>query len=76
MSITTQVSLLANKFDVRSVLHVHVSLEAVNQIYVIHEAMNSWKNLKDSLKPFFGNVNIADLYHATDKCLHDELRVC
>ena len=28
----------ANEFDVRSVLHVQVSLAAVNQIYVIHEA--------------------------------------
>ena len=66
MSITTQVSLLANKFDVRSVLHVHVSLEAVSQIYVINEAMNSWKNLKNSIKASFENVNIAGLYHATE----------
>ena len=40
------VSLLANEFDVRSVLHRQVSLEAVNQIYVIHEVMNDCKNLK------------------------------
>ena len=46
LSITTPVSLLANEFDVRSVLHVHVSLAAGNQIYVIHEAMNGCKNLK------------------------------
>ena len=47
MSITTQVSHLANEFDVRSVLHGHVSLAAVNQMYVVHEAM---KKSKDSLK--------------------------
>ena len=40
------VSLLANEFDVRSELHGQVSLAAVNQICVIHEAMNSCKNLK------------------------------
>ena len=28
------------KFDVRSVLHGQVSLAAVNQIYIIHDAMN------------------------------------
>ena len=39
-------SLLANEFDVRSVLHRQVILAAVNQIYVIHEAMNGCKNLK------------------------------
>ena len=46
LSITTPVSLLANEFDVRSVLRGQVSLAAVNQIYVIHEAMNGCKNLK------------------------------
>ena len=46
LSITTSVSLLANKFDVRSILHGQVSLAAVNPIYVIHEAMNVCKNLK------------------------------
>ena len=46
LSITTPVSLLENEFDVRSVLHRQVSLAAVNQNYVIHEAMNSFKNLK------------------------------
>ena len=45
LSITTPLSLLANEFDVRSVLHGQVSLAAVNQVYVIHEAMNSCKNL-------------------------------
>ena len=39
-------SLLANEFDVRSVLHGLVSLTAVNQICVIHEAMNGCENLK------------------------------
>ena len=37
---------LANEFDVRSVLHGQVSLAVVNQINVVHEAMNGWKNLK------------------------------
>ena len=46
MSITMPVSLLANEFDVRSKWHGQVSLAAVNQIYVIHEALNSCKNLK------------------------------
>ena len=46
LSITTQVSLLPNDFDARSVLHGQVSLAAVNQICVIHEAMNVCKNLK------------------------------
>ena len=46
LSITLPVSLPANEFDVRSVLHGQVSLAAVNQMYVIHEAMNGCKNLK------------------------------
>ena len=46
LSIITPVSLLANKFDVRSVLQGQVNLAAVNQIYVINEAMNGYKNLK------------------------------
>ena len=46
LSITNPVSLLANEFDVRSVLHGQVSLAAVNQICVNHEAMNGCKNLK------------------------------
>ena len=46
LSITTPVSLLANEFDVRSMLHGQVSLAAVNQMFVIHEAMNCCKNLK------------------------------
>ena len=43
---TPPVSPLTNEFDVRRVLHVQVSLAAVNQMYVIHEAMNGCKNLK------------------------------
>ena len=46
LSITTPVSLLTNEFDVRSILRGQVSLAAVNQIPVIHEAMNSRQNLK------------------------------
>ena len=58
LSITTPVSLLANEFNVPSVLHRQVSLAAVNQICVIHEAMNVCKKSKDSLKDCFDNVNI------------------
>ena len=42
LSITTPVSFLANESDesdVRSIMHWQVSLAAVNQIYVIHEAI-------------------------------------
>ena len=46
LSITTPVSFLAKEFDVRSVLLGQVRLAAVNQIRVIHEAMNDCKNLK------------------------------
>ena len=46
LSITTRVILLANEFDARNVLHGKKSLAAVNQICVIHEAMNGCKNLK------------------------------
>ena len=46
LSTTTPVSLLGNEFDVQSVLHRQVSLAAVNQICVIHEAMNGCENLK------------------------------
>ena len=46
LSFTTLVSLLVNIFNVRSVLHGQVSLVAVNQIYVFHEAMNGCKTLK------------------------------
>ena len=54
LSFTTQVSLLANELDVRSVLHGQVSLAAVSQSCVIHEAMNNAKKSKDLL-----NVNIS-----------------
>ena len=43
---TTPVSLLANEFNVQNTLHGQVSLAAVNQICVIHEAMNGCNNLK------------------------------
>ena len=55
LSITIPVSILVNEFDVRSILHGQVSLAAVNQICVIHEAMNGCKDL---LKDCFENVNI------------------
>ena len=58
LSITTPVSLLANEFDVRSVLHGQVSLAALSQICVIHVAMNGCKNLKIHYKASFENVNI------------------
>ena len=44
LSIKRPMSLLANDFHIRSVLHVQVCLAAaaatVNQIYVFHEAMS------------------------------------
>ena len=57
LSITTPVSFVANEFAVRSVLHGQVSWAAVNQIYVIHEAMNGCKNV-DSLMDYFEYVNM------------------
>ena len=58
LSNTTPVSLLANEFDVRSILHVQVSLTAVGQ-----NLRNSWgyewlQKSKDSSKNCFENVNI------------------
>ena len=50
LSIETQVSLLANEFDARSVLNRQVGLAAVNQISFFHEAMTGCKNLKPDLK--------------------------
>ena len=44
------VTLLANEFDGRSILHAQVSLAAINHIYVFHEVMNGCKNLKIHLK--------------------------
>ena len=46
LSNTSPVSLLANEFDIRSALHGHVILAAVNHIYVFHGVVNSGKNLK------------------------------
>ena len=46
LSITTPVFFLANELEVRSALHRQVSLAAVNQICIIHEAMNGRKKLK------------------------------
>ena len=63
LSVTTPVSLLANEFGVLSILHGQVSLVAVNQICVIHEAMKGCKNSKDSLKACFENVNILVYVH-------------
>ena len=48
--------LLANEFDVRSVLREQVNLAAVNHIYVDRDVMNRCKNLKIHC---FENVNIA-----------------
>ena len=45
LSITTPVSRLANEFDDRGMLHGQVSLTFINQICVIHEAMNDCENL-------------------------------
>ena len=57
--ITTPVpTLLANEFDVRSVLHGLVNLAVDDQVCVGHEAMNGCKNLIDSLKACFENVKI------------------
>ena len=42
----TPVPLLANEFDVLSMLHGQVSLAAVNQIFDIHGAMKGCKCLK------------------------------
>ena len=46
LSITAPASLLANEFDVLSVLQGQVSLAAANQIYVFDKALNGCKNLK------------------------------
>ena len=64
LSVTTPVSLLANEFGVLSVLHGQVSLAAVNQVCVIHEAMKGCKKKsKDLLKACFENVNILVYVH-------------
>ena len=41
---------MANEFDAPRLLHGQVSLAAVNQICVIHEAMNVCKNVKIHLR--------------------------
>ena len=66
LSKTTTVSLMANEFNVRSILHGQVSLAAVNQSYVFHEAMKDFKNLA-----CYENVNIVCL---TSNCIksHDQ----
>ena len=45
-AIATQVWLLSITTPVSLLLHGQVSLAAVNKICVVHEAMNSCKNLK------------------------------
>ena len=50
LSITTRESLLANEFNVPSILYGQVNLADINQVCVIHEAMNSFKNLKVHLR--------------------------
>ena len=59
LSITTPVPLLANEFDVRSVLHGQVSLAAVNQIDDFHEAIyERLQKSKDVLQACFEDINI------------------
>ena len=65
LSITIPVSLRANEFDIRGVLHGQVSLTAVSQIYVIHEAMNGCKKSKDLSKACLENVNIDTRIHVS-----------
>ena len=60
LSITTPVPLLANEFNVRSILQGQESLAAVNRMYVFHEAMNGCKNLNIQFKTCFENVNIKE----------------
>ena len=46
LAVNNKTSVTSNGFGVGSALHGQVSLASVNQIYVIHEAMNGCKNLK------------------------------
>ena len=62
LSITTPVSFLANRFDVRSILHVQVSLAAVDQICYSLGFVRLQKS-SDSLKACFENVNIRQMIH-------------
>ena len=75
LSFTTPVSLLANEFDARSVMHGQVSLAAVNHIYVIHGVTNGCKNLKESLNSCFETINtdtytIFHAFHAFHAFVH------
>ena len=54
-------SLLANEFDGRSVLHGHMHLAAVNQILCRALGYERLQNSKDSLKACFENINIIQL---------------
>ena len=65
---STPVSLLANQFNVQSVLHGQMSLAAVNQIYVIHEAIWLQKS-KGLLNDCFENVNICHCKNRGDRTL-------
>ena len=51
-------NILANEFDVRSVLHGQESLASAIGICVLHEAKNWLQKSKHSLKACFENVNI------------------
>ena len=42
LSITTQVSPLANEFEVRRVLHKQACLATVNHVYIVHEVMDGY----------------------------------
>ena len=66
-------SLLANEFDIWSIVHGQVSLAAVNKIYVFHEAMTGCKKKsKDSLKASFENeiINISLVRLKNLACAH------
>ena len=56
-------SFLANEFDVLNVLHWQVTFAAVNQIYVIHEAMNGCKKKSTC----FENINVCLYLQAAEK---------
>ena len=47
-----------NEFDIHIILHGQVSLAAVNQIYVFHEAIKRLQKSKDLFNTCFENVNI------------------
>ena len=58
MSIITPVSLLANKFNVRSKLHGQISLAAINQILFRSRGYERLQKSKDSVKACFENIDI------------------